>query len=176
MTYGYIPFPVVGPGRIQAPAGLPRVIIERTAGGCTKSYADKAPTINAPVASIAAAVESAYIITPKDELPKVTEGHADTLKVEEFGAMVLNTSTSEAARKRAAAWLAIAQHLQGREKAKAAEESVAKQAAEAARVQRLDELADEWFGKDYADLGPNKAAAVKEIHRLETKLNAKDAA
>lgn len=157
---------------------LQRVILERARGTITaQSYGPA--RINAELESVAAAVESAYILTPKDELPKVVEGGGDKYtRVFTFAGQsqdpvgVMPTFTAAKARLRAAAWLAIARHLDAEEKA--ASDAAAK--AETARKKRLDELADQWFGKDFADLGDNKAAAIKEIHRLEQLTEDKDAA
>lgn len=125
-------------------------------------------------------MESAYILTPKTDLPKVTRTIPGVYVVEGVGPLASIRSTAEEARKYANAWLAIAKHLEREEAARVYEEAKAKAVAEAAaaaaKQARLDELADEWFGKDYTDLGPNKAAAIQEIHRLETQLNTKDAA
>jgi hypothetical protein len=176
--------------RFSAVEGLPhlqRTILGRTRVGTLTGHGYNIE-IKAALSDVADAVESAYILTPKDDLPKVTAS-AETRYGRRFHVeghpfmQPPGKSTAAEARKRATAWLAIAQHLEVEEKAKAYEEAKAKAvadamnaAAEAARKARLNELADEWFGKDYNDLGPNKAAAIKEIHRLETQLNAKDAA
>jgi len=162
---------------------LQRAIAKGSYNGTIRYGIYGPPEITAPLESIADTVESAYVLTPKDELPKVTASPVGSFEVEGIGALwVPDSRTAEGARKRAAAWLAIAKHLEAEEKAKAYEEAKAKavadKVAEAARQQRLNELADEWFGKDfYTYLSPNKASAVKEIYRLETKLTEdKDAA
>jgi hypothetical protein len=79
--------------------------------------------------------------------------------------------TSERARQAATKWLAIAQHLDVEEKAKAYEEAKAKAVAHAARAKRLDELADKYFGADFhSDLGERKARVIEDLYRLEQKL------
>jgi len=170
-------------GYFSAPyTPLQRAILERTDRGTITHSSYGGPVIEASLDSVANAVESAYVLTPKTDLPKVTASPGGSFDVEGIGSLWPQDSrTAENTRKRAAAWLAITQHLEVEETAKAYEASKAKQVAdsmaEAARMKRLDELADEWFGKDYLDLGPNKASAVKEIYRLETKLTEdKDAA
>ncbi|GGH93844.1 hypothetical protein ACFFGR_09340 [Arthrobacter liuii] len=168
---------------------LQRTILERVQAGYVNYAGYNGIEITATLRDVSNAVESAYILTAKEDLPKVTsrmEGFARIYRVDGVpnGLALPGEDTSSEARKRATAWLAIAQFLEREEKAKAYEEAKAKaeadaaaKAAEAARTRRLDELADEWFGEDsYADLGPNKAAAVKEIYRLETTLEERDCA
>lgn len=164
---------------------LQKVIIQRGMG-TIKHFTYGSPEITGTIESITDAVESAYILTPKADLPKVTNSPSTATKRQFYFAgdpfVPCSTDlhyTSEQARKSAAKWLAVAQFLGAEEKAKATDEAKAKAAsamAEAARKKRLDELADEWFGKDYFDLGPNKASAVKEIYRLETIIAEEDAA
>lgn len=173
---------------VAAHHGLPKLqqaIINRTGHGTIRYGAYGGAEITADLASVAAAVESAYVLTAKDKLPKITHV-TDTLSKRMFtfaGDPFVPYSTdpnhtSERARQTAAKWLAVARHLEAEEKAKAYEDAKAKavadaaeRAAEASRKKRLDELADAWFGADFfTDLGPNKSAAIKEIYRLEQKL------
>lgn len=148
------------------------------------TYNSQGPTeIKAPLRSIADSVEAAYVLTPREALPKVT-ATVDLLGTRKFtgtnglGATITG-GNSESARQSAALWLAIAGLLEAEEK-KAADEAKTKAAAEKAkenaRLKRLDELADEHFEEYFEDLGPKKTTAIEEIYRLEQVIAEEDAA
>ena len=162
-------------GRTLTP--LQHVIVNRTVSGTMRQPGFGHLEITAPLVALSDGIESAFVLTPREALPKIhVTDHG--LHRRHFasgsglGAEVTG-GNSETARQSAALWLAIAQHLEAEEKA-AAEEAKKKAAADA---KRLDELADEYFDTDdFSDLSTKKQRAVKHIHQLEQELNQEDKA
>lgn len=159
---------------------LQRVIIERTDHGAMK-YSGYGHEITAPLESVARAVESAYVLVEKATLPKVTlsfkypDKRTFSFAGDPFTPYTTDPNhTADRARKTAAKWLSIAAHLEAEEKTAAAEAKLraeqVKAEAERVRHNRLNLIADRYFGKDFDELGDNKASAVKEIYRLEEQL------
>jgi hypothetical protein len=174
------------PGAYFGNTPLERAIIDRARGSITRhSYGP--PQINTDLQSLTGAVESAFVLIPRDALPKITAdgttppgAYTRAFAFKDYPAVTMTgRPTAQEARRRAAAWVAVAALLEGEEKTaadKAKAEAEAEQAAAAARSKRLDELALEYFNDHHADLGVRKARVIEDTYKLEQQLAAADKA
>lgn len=161
---------------------LEHAIVKGTTFGTIKYNSYGPSEITAPLESVARAVESAYVLTPREALPKITATSKGNVNRSFSGSNNLGATvqggTSESARQSAALWLAIAGLLEKEEKDAADDakkKADAEQAAESARHKRLDALASEYFDAEcYIDLGPKKARVIDELYRLEEQLKQDD--
>jgi hypothetical protein len=149
---------------------LQQAIAKGSYGGTIRYGIYGPPEITARLDAVADAVESAFVLTPKDDLPKVTSSHSVTdgraFHVPGQGSYSVpgGEFTAEFARSRAAALHAIAILLDAEEKAAA---DTAKK-AETDRTKRLNELASKYFGADFfSDLGERKARVIEDFYKLE---------
>ncbi|WP_284984274.1 hypothetical protein [Arthrobacter sp. efr-133-TYG-118] len=161
---------------VQGPiTHLQRVILDRTPGRTVRYSPDSGVEIIADLGYVADAVESAFVLVPREALPKIgrtnttVNGGSFTTAAGE-NIQLNDGADAEKVRKVAATWLAVAALLESEEKAKA-DEAKKKEAAEAAakiaRTTRLEQLADEYFEEYFEELGPKKTRVIEELYRLE---------
>jgi hypothetical protein len=165
------------PGAYRGNTPLERAIIDRARGTIT-SHRFGPPQIDTDLGSLTRAIDSAFVLIPRDAVPTIERAtRSDYARSFHFpGNVTIGTApdiTAEQARKKAAAWVAVAAKLEGEEKAaadKAKAEADAEQAAAAARSKRLDELAAEYFADDFMNLGARKARVIEDTYKLELQL------
>jgi hypothetical protein len=155
---------------------LEHTILTRANGSVTPSIYGPI-RISSDLPSLTGAIESTFVLVPRQALPKITQTPESTFFGRTFrtdsGLGLTAGGSADDARKTAAAWLAVAQVLEGEEKAAADEakkKAAAEQQAADARRKRLDELATEYFDDDFMNLGFRKARIIEDTYKLEQQL------